>query len=137
MRDIHNNVKNDVALNIQAIVSDTTTVGSIIDLQDYDGCEFVIQSGTLTDGLYTPLIEYGDDSGLSDAAAVPDKFLLGTEADAALGGGSPTPDNEIGKVGVKAHSGKRYVRLSLVSTGVTSGGTIGATVCRGPMRLPV
>lgn len=116
MRDLHNNVSPAVALMAQAIGTDTTTAGAIVDLQGFEGCEFVILSGTVTDGTYTPLIEHGDDSGLSDAAAVPDSGLLGTEAAAAF---AAADDDAVKRVGYV--DGKRYVRLSLVSAGTATG----------------
>ena len=126
MRDLHNNIDLAVALNTAAISSDTTTVGNIIDLRGFNSAEFVIQSGTLTDGTYTPLLEEGDIANLSDAAAVVDADLLGTEALAVL---LSTEDDAVKKLGYIG--GKRYVRLSIVSTGTTSGGTVSALAVRG------
>ena len=121
MRDLHNNIKAETAFNTSAISSDTTTSGNIIDMQGFGSIEFVIQSGTLTDGTYTPLIQEGDESNLSDATAVGDADLLGTEADAAF---IASEDNTVKKVGYIGN--KRYVRLSIVSASTTSGGTISA-----------
>ncbi|MDA0780809.1 MAG: hypothetical protein PQ612_06710 [Rickettsiales bacterium] len=121
MRDLHNNIKAETAFNTSAISSDTTTNGNIIDMQGFGSIEFVIQSGTLTDGTYTPLIQEGDESNLSDATAVGDADLLGTEADAAF---IATEDNAVKKIGYIGN--KRYVRLSIVSASTTSGGTISA-----------
>jgi len=121
MRDLHNNIKAEVALDTAAISSDTTTAGNIIDMQGFGSVEFVMQSGTLTDGTYTPLIEEGDASNLSDAAAVADSDLLGTEANAAF---ASTDDNAVNKIGYIGN--KRYVRLSIVSSGTSTGGTLSA-----------
>ncbi len=126
MKDLHNNIKVESALNISAISSSTTTAGNIIDRQGYNALEFVILSGTLTDGAYTPLVEDGDAANLSDAAAVTDANLLGTEAAAAF---TSSNDNAVRKVGYIGN--KRYVRLSIVSSGVTTGGTISAVSVKG------
>jgi len=123
MKDFHNNITATTALASVVIATDTTTVGLIIDTQDYDGLEFIIQSGVITDGAYAILIESGDDSSLSDAAAVADKFLLGTESDAGF---ALTDDATANTIGVK-HDNKRYVRLSVVSTATTTGGLFSAT----------
>lgn len=123
MRDIHNNIDALVALTAQVISTDTTTVGEIIDTRDVDGVELLIQSATITDGAYAVLVESGDDAALSDAAAIEDKYLLGTEADAGF---ALADDDTVKTIGVKKH-GKRYVRLSIVSTATTSGGTLSAT----------
>jgi len=126
MKDLHNNVKTEVALDITAISSDTTTNGNIIDMQGYGSVEFIILSGTLTDGTYTPLIHEGDDSGLSDASAVADGDLLGTEAGAAF---AASEDDSVKKVGYIGN--KRYVRLSIVSASTTTGGTVSAVSVKG------
>lgn len=126
MKDLHNNIKTEVAFNTAAISSDTTTAGNIIDLQGFESAEFAILAGTLTDGTYTPLLEEGDASDLSDAAAVADADLLGTEAAAAL---AATDDNTVTKLGYIGS--KRYVRLSIVSASTTSGGTVSALVVKG------
>ncbi len=125
MRDLHNNVDVKVALNTAAITSNTTTNGAIIDMRGYSAVEFVIQSGALTDGTYTVLLESGNASDLSDKANVVDSAMLGTEALASF---IATEDNTVKKVGMVAHGSYRYVRLSLVSASTTAGGTLGATV---------
>ncbi len=119
-RDLHNSIEQRNALDVQTIASDTTTVGDIIDMQGYESLEFLTIMGTLTDGDYLPLIEHGDDSGLSDAAAVPDAQLLGTEAGAAFT--ADTDDNKVSKIGYIG--GKRYVRLSIVSTNFSATGAV-------------
>lgn len=126
MKDLYNNIKAESALNTSAISSSTTTAGNVIDRQGYNSLEFLIMSGTLTDGTYTPLVEEGDAANLSDAAAVADANLLGTEASAAF---TASNDNTVKKVGYIGS--KRYVRLSIVSAGVTTGGTISALAVKG------
>ncbi len=133
MRDLHNKIKVGVALNISAISTNTTTAGAIIDKRGYRSVEFIIMSGTLTDGTYTPLIEESDNADLSSSNAVADADLLGTEAAAAL---IATEDNTTKKVGYIG--GKRYVRMSVVSTGVTTGGTVlGVALRANAADLPV
>lgn len=116
-RDAHNNMEQKVALNLQNITSDTTTVGNILDLANVEAIEFLITAGAITDGAYAILLEDGNDSGLSDAAAVADAQLLGTEALAAF---TATDDNKASRIGYLGN--KRFVRMSIVSTGITSGG---------------
>lgn len=127
MKDMHNNILQKVALNIQAISSDTTTVGNIIDTRGFQSLEFVNISGTITDGDYALLIEHGDASNLSDAAAVADSDLIGTEAAASFD--ADTDDNLALRVGYIGE--KRYVRASLVSTNTTTGGTLGVLAILG------
>lgn len=118
------------ALASQIINTNTTTQGVIIDTKGYESWTLFLHSGTITDGVYTPLIEHGDDAALSDAAAVADADLLpsGTGQEAAIAFVA-ADDNAIKKIGYTGV--KRYIRLSVVSTDVTSGGTIGAKVVLG------
>jgi hypothetical protein len=127
--DLKNDISNVDAFTPATIATDTTTAGSIIDMQDFESLTFLLRASTYTDGTYTPLIEDGDDSGLSDAAAVADAFLIGTEADAAL---SAAGESRIGYVGKK-----RYVRLSYVSTSTTTGATLDAVAVKGSPRHSV
>ena len=137
LQDGISNIKTQVARNVAAISTNTTSAGNIIDTQGYNTGSFIMFSGTITDGTYTPLIEAGDDSGLSDAVAITDTYLLpsgsGQEASLAF---VAADDNVVKKIGYITQ--KRYVRLSFVSTGVTTGGTLGALSVLGePGAAPV
>jgi len=134
MKDMKNNIKVSNALNVQVIASNTTTAGVIIDTKGYDSLTLAFQTGTITDGDYTLLIEEGNSATLTDAAAVADADLLGTEAGASFS--ADADDNKVSKIGYRGD--KRYVRLSVVSTNVTTGGTVGATAIQGhPQFAPV
>lgn len=132
-KELYSSYKVSNALDTQAITTDTTTNGDIIDTAEYGSLLFVIQSGTLTDGTYTVLIHEGDESNLSDASAVADADLTNTEASASF---AATDDNTVTKIGYVGS--KRYVRLSLVSASTSSGGTLGAIAIQGsPITAPV
>ena len=106
------------ALEYQEITTNTTTVGAIFDTSNFDlGIYFALQLIAWTDGAYALKIEDGDDSGLSDAADVAAAQLVyGTlpSLGAAVAEGAMLPREGV-------HSTKRYIRASIVSTGVTSG----------------
>lgn len=124
--DLKNNIKSLNALNIQSISSNTTTNGVEIDTQGYDSVTFEIITGARTDGTVTPLIQESDTSG-SYSGSVADDDLIGTEAEAALSAAQSR--STVGYVGKK-----RYVRLSLVSTSVSSGLTAGASAILGSAK---
>lgn len=126
IKDLKNNIVEVNALDIQAISTDTTTAGEIIDTQGFESITFVAQAGTLTDGTYTVKVEVGDNSALSDAADATTDELIGSLP--AL-----SASNAVGRVGVL--TGKRYVRLSLVSTSTSTGGTLGAVAIKGHAAL--
>jgi hypothetical protein len=124
--DQKNNISVKNALNIQAISTNATTAGVEIDTQGFESLTFVIETGARTDGTVTPLIQESDTSG-SYSGSVDDNDLIGTEALAALS--TAQARSIVGYVG-----NKRYVKLSLVSTVVTSGLTAGATAILGNAR---
>ena len=130
--DLHNNVNAAMALKEAAITTDTTTVGEIIDTKDFGSLEFIVSSGTITDGAYALKLEEGDDSGLSDAADVSADNILGD-----LVGFVAADDDTVKRVG--SIGKKRYQRLSIVSTGTTTGGdSFGAVAAQGnPKSMPV
>lgn len=128
--DSKTNIKQELALNIAAISSDTTTAGNEIDTAGYGSLTLIPATGALTDGTYTILVEESDTSG-SGFTAVADDFLIGTEAGAAI-----TTANTATKIGVV--SKKRYIKASIVSTGVTTGATVGVVAILGsPLHAPV
>jgi len=106
------------ALNITAITSSTTTVGSSIDTKGFESLTLFVELGARTDGTFLPLVQDSDDN--STFIDVIDQFLIGTEAEAQIN--TANTIKTIGYVGKK-----RYVKLSIVSTAVTSGATVSAT----------
>ena len=128
-QEIYNELLPLVALDLQEIVSNTTTPGNIIDTLNADkGVIIGLQSGVLTDGVFVPLFEESDDSAfatsneIADINIVPVKigttwYKTGQEVASQF---ILTDDNVIRNFGFIGT--KRYIRASVVSTGVTSGG---------------
>lgn len=111
-----------------ATLTDTAGVGAIIDTQGFESLTFLILSGTVTDGTsYTPKLDEGDASNLSDAAEVAAAGLVGTIAGATF---AATDDNKVKKLGYRCGP-KRYVRLTLTPAGATSGGAFSAIAVLG------
>jgi hypothetical protein len=119
MRDQSNNLHILNAISpIAARTNNTAIVSSIIDRRGYDSLTFGIAVGTNTDAdaTFTVLVEDGENSALSDAAAVSDDNLVGTEALASYTFADDAESRKIGYVG-----GKRYVRLTITPAGNDSG----------------
>ncbi len=131
-RDLHSNIDDRMALDPAAISTNTTTVGNIIDSLDFESLEFIVAMGTITDGAYALLLEEGDDAALADAAAVPADETLG-----ALTGFVAADDDSTKRVG--SIGKKRYQRLSIVSTGVTTGVNMASAIAvlGNPKTAPV
>lgn len=110
-RDLCNNVHPVPLFAPKAAVTDNTAqVSAIIDTKGYESCTLLLVTGVLsdTDATFTVLVEDGNNSGLSDNAAVPDKHLIGTEALAGFTFADDTECRKIGYVGPK-----RYVRVTV------------------------
>jgi hypothetical protein len=129
---LHNDVEYRVAIPAdEGAGSDTAKVSSIIDVANRDSLEFIIATGALADSnaTFTVLVEDGDNSALSDAAAVDDAFLLGTEAGASF---QFDDDSEVRKIGYIGP--KRYVRLTITPANNTGAWDIAVVAALGGCR---
>lgn len=98
--------------------SDAAIVSAIIDRKGFESLTFLAIFGTLTDagctGVFT--MEHGDNSALSDTAAVAAPDFIGTLAAMNV---TQADDIECRKIGYCGP--KRYVRLTFTSTGNAAG----------------
>lgn len=111
MRDFANSVDVRRAISPAAAKTDNTPfVSQIIDLSGFSMLVFAILLGSLADvdATFTVLVEHGDQANLSDAVAVPDVNLTGSEASAGFDSSADNKVRKIGYVGTK-----RYVRLTV------------------------
>lgn len=139
MRDLANHIEVRRAISPAAAVTDNTPfVSQIIDISGFEQLVFAINLGALADAdaTFTVLVEHGDAANLSDAAAVPDAQLTGTEASASF---IFSDDNKVRKIGYVGS--KQYVRLTVTpanNTGnvflsaiaILSGARYGATAAQ-------
>ncbi len=133
MRDMMNNI-HPVPAIAPVVVTDTTAqVSAIIDLQNYDGCTFVIATGTLADAdaTFAVTLDHGDASNLSDAAAV--TAATGLVGTLALAGFTFADDGECRKVGYTGV--KRYVRLTITPSANTGNAPLTAIAVLGLPRI--
>lgn len=130
MRDLFDNIEIRRAISPQAGAGDNTAqVSQIIDMANVNSCVFAIATGTIADAdaTFTVLIEDGNVSNLSDAAAVDDAFLHGIEGVAATPTGASfrfDSDDQVRKIGY--FGPKRYVRLTITPASNTGTWGIGA-----------
>lgn len=108
--DLHNLIDVRRAISPVSVSDNTAQVSQIIDTQGYGSLEFLILLGSIADAdaTFTVLVEHGNVSNLSDAAAVADSELVGTEVLASFQFDS---DNLTKKIGYRG--AKRYVRLTI------------------------
>lgn len=124
MRDGMNNIHLVRAISpVATPIDNTPQVSQIIDRLGYDSLTFAILLGDLpaAAATFTVLIQDGDAANLSDAAAVADDELVGTEALASF---TSTDDHKVRKVGYRGN--KRYVRLTITPAANTAASLIAA-----------
>lgn len=135
MFDLHNEIKVVRAISPVSVSDNTAQVSQIVDLQGFGACEFVIALGSIADAdaTFTVLVEDGAASNLSDAAAVADADLLGTEAEAGF---LFSDDNATKKIGYKGS--KRYVRLTITPANNASAALMSAlAILHSAKKMPV
>lgn len=130
-QDLLQETEEVLAFNVQSIASDTTTNGNNVDMQFYQSVMFTFFTGSYTDGDYEPQLQEADDDGTGSPGTwsdVADADLLptGTGQEAARSLGAA---NAIDQIGYRGN--KRWLRLNIVSTGTTTGATVGAVAVKG------
>lgn len=119
MKDLHSKIHLVPAIvPVAARTDNTAIVSAIIDRKGYQSLEFALIAGgnTDTNATFAVTVDDGDAANLSDAAAVPAKFLLGSLAAASF---QFDDDNECRKIGYVGN--KRYVRLTVTPSGNDAG----------------
>lgn len=134
--ELHNNVKFSRAISPAAATTDNTAwVSEILDTANYQNNELALMIGALADAdaTFTTLIEHGNASNLSDAAAVPDEDLLGTEVKASF---QYDDDNKTKKIGYKGT--KRYIRATVTPANNTGNAFLaGVWLQSGARKAPI
>lgn len=134
MRDMASNFQEKkVIASISGAGDDVAIVGAIIDNQGYDSLTYLINTGVLVDAnaTFTVLLEEGDASNLSDAAAVADADMISQSSAAPEAAASFQfdDDGEVRKLGYIGS--KRYTRLTITPAGNTGAWPIGAVALQG------
>lgn len=112
---------------------DTAVVSQIIDMQGIDSLVFAIATGSLADvdATFTVLVEESDDAAMSNATAVADADLLGTEALASF---TFAGDDKCFKIGYKGS--KRYVTCTITPANNTGAALLCVIAITVPQLLP-
>jgi hypothetical protein len=136
MRDLASMVHPIVGLApaAAAITDNTAQATAIIDRQGYESLTFLIITGTLADAdaTFAVTMVHGDQSNLSDSAAVPADALIGTLSAAGF---TFADDAETRKIGYAGD--RRYVRLTITPSGNTGAAPMAVIALLGdPMLAP-
>lgn len=127
-RDLKNNIAVNPVLHSDP-ADNTAAVGAIQDHRGSKSHTYVIHAGSLVDAdaTFTVLLEEGDAANLSDAAAVDDAYLLGTEAGASF---TFSGDNTVKLLGYIGY--KRYTRLTITPAANASAASFSAVCIEEP-----
>src|SRR5215218_2208248 len=115
MRDIANRLHFRPAIApIAARTDNTAILSTILDTLGYGSATLALVTGTNTDAdaTFTTLLEESNDSGMSGAAAVADKDMIGTEALASFQFDDDVECRKLGYIGAK-----RYIRATVTPAG--------------------
>lgn len=124
MKDLYHDILCEPMIDADAYTGDAKSGDHIIDLQGYEAVLIIVQAGDITAGGTFELKE-GDESDLSDAAAVADADILGTE--------SVFANDDDNKVKTFGYIGtKRYIRLDFKTDGWN--GDFGAVAAKDSAR---
>lgn len=123
-----------------SVADNTAQVGQIINHQGFSKATYGILTGSIgdADATFTVLLEEGDESDLSDAAAVADADMISQgsgapETDAAF---QFDDDNEVRKLGYRGV--KQYTRLTITPVNNASAAVLAAfCVLEGASQQPV
>jgi hypothetical protein len=135
VRDLFNNVAVRPAIAPVVVSDNTAAVGAVIDRKGFGSLTYAIAAGTLADAdaTFAVLLEHGDEADLSDAVAVPDADLLGTEAAAGFTFADDGETRKLGYIGPR-----RFTRLTITPTGNSGSAPIAAVAILGhPEDAPV
>jgi hypothetical protein len=133
--ELHNNVKFSRAISPVSVADTTPLVSQILDTANFGANELAIATGSIADAdaTFTVLIEEGDAANLSDASAVADADLLGTETQAGFQFDDHNETRKIGYIGAK-----RYLRANINPVSNASAALITAMwVQADPRKSPV
>jgi hypothetical protein len=117
-----------------ALADDTAQVCAIIDRRGYRTLTYLILPGTLADAnaTFAVTMEHGDNSALSDTAAVAATDVTGTLANSGFIFSDDSEPRKIGYIG-----GKRYTRLTITPTGNTGAAPLAVLALLGdPVQVP-
>lgn len=133
--DLHNNIDAKRGISPTTATTDNTAwVSQIVDTRGYGSVEFLLLTGAIADAdaTFTVLVEDGDASNLSDAAAVADSELLGTEL---LATPLFSSDDKVFKIGYIGN--KRYARVTITPAANTGALNLaGVWVLGNPILAP-
>ena len=139
IKDIRSSLEVRLALVDTNITSNTTTTGSSIDTSQFElGLMFAVDVRAYTDGTYTFSIETADDTGftanLTEIKSGDDNFLVAADGVVAL---SAVTAAGAKALTIGAFGNRKFARIKIVSTAVTTGADLSVRVLQAAENSPV
>ena len=132
MKDLMNLIDVKRVISPVSVADNTAQVGQIIDRQGFASLTYLIALGSIADAdaTFVVLLEEGAAANMSDAVAVADADLIGTEL---LVGFQFDDDNKCRKLGYKG--AKRYTRLTITPAANASAALLSAVAVLGAASM--
>jgi hypothetical protein len=128
MRDMYHNIKpvRVISPADNGPAGDAPIVGQIVDNAGFNALTYIVETGTIddTNATFTTLLEEGAAANLSDAAAVADEHMLGTEALASF---TYADDDKVKKLGYIGS--KQFTRMTITPSGLGTAQVAALSVC--------
>ncbi len=123
MKDLTNRIDVRPVIHPGAVNDTTSKVGQIIDINGFYSLTYVIATGDIddADASFVVLLEHSDHADMSDAWAVGDDELLGTEVLASFRYDNDLETRKLGYIGPK-----RYTRLTITPVANSASATFAA-----------
>lgn len=136
VRDLKNNIETNLAA-YEVITSPGFYSGQVVDTSHYDsGIMFSLSAPAYVDGEYSAVIDEADNPAMTDSDTITDgdSRLIGSTFDTKITSQTNVGD-QLGTLGVVGT--KRYVRISIAASDVSSGATVIFFTNLKPELLPV
>lgn len=132
MKDLMNKIDVKRVISPVSVADNTAQVGQIIDKRGFESLTYLIALGSIADAdaTFIVLLEEGDNSALSDAVAVVDADMLGTEILAGFQFDSDNKCRKLGYIGAK-----RYTRLTITPVSNASAALLSALAVLGHPQI--
>lgn len=130
--DIRSNLKQNLGFT-STITSNTTTLGAILDTADFElGLMFGMFAATFATGNFELVLEESDDENMAGAVPITGDKLIGALPILTAGTVEGTQLSTVGVI-----SNLRFVRPTIVSTGVTGSSVITVVSTEKAESMPV
>lgn len=132
MKDLMNQIHTVRVISPVSVADTTAQVGQIVDKKGFESVTYVIATGSIADAdaTFTVLLEEGAAADMSDATAVADADLVGTEVLAAFQFDDDNETRKLGYIGAK-----RYTRLTITPVNNASAAVLAAVAVLGHPQI--